>query len=540
MNFLNFFIFVPLVHSASHTFMTTYTETHGQGGISEISAVSTLDGREIDYYDSQVKKLIPKQDWMQVFASSESWKNFTNMRERVQETNKLNLRFLMEQFHHLHDVHTYKRIYGCDWDDRTGHSNWFDQHTYDGEDFISLDVENNRYHASVPQAFNTMNSWNENRHKLAYLRKYYKDECVGWVLYLQTRGPKETSFSRLMHVIYVLIAIVIILAVLNTGTKVLACKISEICMGFLTVSLIVCSAEHSFRTLYSEMNLPDFPEISSLTTLDGQHIDYYDSEIKKLIPRQDWMKEFISGDRFVEYTEIREHVQQTNKVNLTVLMEIFNQSHGVHTYQRMYGCGWDDQTGKSYGFDYHGYDGEDFVSLDLTKLLYITVVPEGLITIDKWNNDRVQLEFLWQFYQHKCVSWLKYFLKLREADLEIRAPQVSLLQKNPSSPVLCQATGFYPAAMTFSWLRNGQDVDEDVDLGELLPNEDGTFQQTSALRLLPDESEKNQYFCVVEHQTKTIRKILSQNEIKSNINNWYTRYLCVVDHKVKDHPEDSD
>ncbi len=44
------------------------------------------------------------------------------------------------------------------------------------------------------------------------------------------------------------------------------------------------------------------------------------------------MKEFTSGDRFKEYTEIRERVQQTNKINITVIMERFNHSHGELQY----------------------------------------------------------------------------------------------------------------------------------------------------------------------------------------------------------------
>ncbi len=92
---------------------------------------------------------------------------------------------------------------------------------------------------------------------------------------------------------------------------------------------------------------------------------------------------------------------------------------------------------------------------------------------------------------------------------------MSLLQKSSSSPVSCLATGFYPAGVTITWLRNEQDHDEDVDLGELLPNEDGTFQKTSTLRIQPDEWEKHQYVCLVEHQGKTIRKIPREDETKS-------------------------
>ncbi|XP_016360506.1 major histocompatibility complex class I-related gene protein-like [Sinocyclocheilus anshuiensis] len=281
----------------------------------------------------------------------------------------------------------------------------------------------------------------------------------------------------------------------------------------------VYSESHTFITTYTGINgqtIEGIPEFSAVTTLDGRQIDYYDSEIKKLIPRQDWMKEFESTDTWKEDTEIRQQVQQIYKNNIHVLIERFNQSHGVHTYQRMYGCDWDDQTGASEGFDQYGYDGEDYVALDVKELRYMTAVPQGFITMAKWNNDRHQLEFLRQYYGHDCVYWLKHFLPLRKVDLERRAPEVSLLQKDPSSPVECHATGFYPAAVTIIWLRNRQDQDEEVDLGELLPNEDGTFQKASTLSIRPEELKKNQFVCVVEHEGRAFQKILTDDEIKSN------------------------
>uniref|UniRef100_A0A8C1Y150 MHC class I-like antigen recognition-like domain-containing protein n=1 Tax=Cyprinus carpio TaxID=7962 RepID=A0A8C1Y150_CYPCA len=191
-----------------------------------------------------------------------------------------------------------------------------------------------------------------------------------------------------------------------------------ICL-FLVILLCDCHfiTSHAFITTYTEINgqtIARIPEISSVAALDGRQIDYYDSEIKMLIPRQDWMKEFISGDRFKEYTEIRERVQQTNKINITVLMQQFNQTHGVHTYQRMYGCEWDNETGASEGFDQHGYDGQDFILLDMKELRYFTPVQQGVITMYKWNNNRAQLELLRQYYQYECVNWLQHFLMLRK------------------------------------------------------------------------------------------------------------------------------
>ena len=60
---------------------------------------------------------------------------------------------------------------------------------------------------------------------------------------------------------------------------------------------------------------------------------------------------------------------------------------------------------------------------------------------------------------------------------------MSLLQKTPSSPVSCHATGFYPDRATLFWRKDGDDLHEDVDHGEILPNHDGTFQMSADLKL---------------------------------------------------------
>ncbi|XP_059400030.1 major histocompatibility complex class I-related gene protein-like [Carassius carassius] len=292
----------------------------------------------------------------------------------------------------------------------------------------------------------------------------------------------------------------------------------KIIIFFICIPL-VHSASHTLITTYTGVNrqtVAETPEFSAVTILDGQQIDYYDSEIKKLIPKRDWMKEFASTDQWKEDTEIRKSVQQIYKNNIHVLMQRFNQSHGIHTYQRMYGCDWDDETEVSRGFDQHGYDGEDFISLDLKEFRYISPVAQGISTVMKWSTDRERFELLKQYYEQDCVYWLKEFLSSSKVDLERRAPEVSLLHKDPFSPVVCHATSFYPSAVNITWLRNGEDHDEDVELGELLPNEDGTFQKTVSLRVTPDEWEKHQYVCEMEHETGTIRRNLTEDEIKSN------------------------
>ncbi|CAL8397867.1 unnamed protein product [Gadus morhua 'NCC'] len=79
-----------------------------------------------------------------------------------------------------------------------------------------------------------------------------------------------------------------------------------------------------------------------------------------------------------------------------------------------------------------------------------------------------------------------------------KRPRVSLLQRTPSSPVVCHATGFYPDRVVVFWRRDGQELHEQVDPGEVLPNHDGTFQVSVDLDLtaVPQE-DWGRYECVV-------------------------------------------
>nr|QHB49893.1 MHC class I antigen [Ctenopharyngodon idella] len=262
---------------------------------------------------------------------------------------------------------------------------------------------------------------------------------------------------------------------------------------------------HSLKYLYTAVSGDiNFPEFTAVGLVDDGQFMYFDSNIKKAVPKTEWIRQNVGADYWNRETQglIGEH--QAFKNNIQIAMERFNQSKGVHVFQQMYGCSWDEETGDVDGFDEFGYDGEDFITLDLKNLRYITTKQEALITQVKWNNDKAYLVGKKQYRTQICIEWLKKYLQYGDKTLKREvSPQVSLLQKTSSSPVTCHATGFYPSGVTITWIKNGQEHHEDVDLGELDPNEDGTFQKSSTLRVTPDEWKKNQYSCVVEHQGET-------------------------------------
>lgn len=62
-------------------------------------------------------------------------------------------------------------------------------------------------------------------------------------------------------------------------------------------------------------------------------------------------------------------------------------------------------------------------------------------------------------------------------------PSVSFLQKSSSSPITCHATGFYPHKAKLLWRKDGKELHEGVNRGEILPNNDGTLQISADLDL---------------------------------------------------------
>ncbi|KAK2887661.1 hypothetical protein Q8A67_015889 [Cirrhinus molitorella] len=271
---------------------------------------------------------------------------------------------------------------------------------------------------------------------------------------------------------------------------------------------------HSLRYFYTAVSGDiDFPEFTVVGLVDEGQFMYFDSNTKEAVPKTEWMKQNEGAGYWDRQTQGLIGTHQNFKNNIQVAKERFNQSTGVHTFQQMYGCEWDDQTGATNGLRQFGYDGEDFLSLDLKELRYISPVQQGFPTVQKWNNNRGLLEDNKNYYRTVCIEWLKKYLQYGKSSLEKTvSPQVSLLQRSSSSPVTCHATGFYPSGVTITWMRNGQEHHEDVEVGELLPNEDGTFQKTSTIRVTPDEWKNNKFSCVVEHQGKT----KTANEIITN------------------------
>uniref|UniRef100_A0A3B4ADL8 MHC class I-like antigen recognition-like domain-containing protein n=1 Tax=Periophthalmus magnuspinnatus TaxID=409849 RepID=A0A3B4ADL8_9GOBI len=142
----------------------------------------------------------------------------------------------------------------------------------------------------------------------------------------------------------------------------------------------------------------------------------------------------------------------------------------VHIWQRMSGCDWDDETDDITGYVQYAFDGQDFISLDLSTESWVAAKSEAFATKLRWERDG-ETQRQKHLISNICALSLKNFVRYGEKTL-----------KRTGEKRHTWGVTEHREARLF-WTKDGDELLEDVGPGEILPNEDGTFQTSVSLDL---------------------------------------------------------
>ncbi|XP_037375265.1 patr class I histocompatibility antigen, A-126 alpha chain-like [Talpa occidentalis] len=264
------------------------------------------------------------------------------------------------------------------------------------------------------------------------------------------------------------------------------------------------AGSHSLRIFSTAMSRPGLgePLFISVGYVDDTQFVRFDSDSpgQRMEPRAPWAEREGPGYWEEETRTSRGNVQ-TFRLNLNNLRRYYNQSAaGSHTIQRMSGCDVGSDGRLLRGYYQFAYDGADYLALN-GDLRSWTAADTAAHKSRSKLEAAGEADHLRNYLEGECVEWLLRHLEIGKETLQRSDPPKTHVTHHPTSEreviLRCWALGFYPADITLTWQRDGEDLTQDTELVETRPGGDGTFQKWAAV-VVPS-GEEQRYTCHVQH-----------------------------------------
>ncbi|XP_045694152.1 HLA class I histocompatibility antigen, alpha chain F-like isoform X2 [Phyllostomus hastatus] len=254
----------------------------------------------------------------------------------------------------------------------------------------------------------------------------------------------------------------------------------------------------SGKNRYIVVSYVDHTEI---LRFDSDHAANPKWEPRVLWLQQTWVEQEDPDFWKDQMVEIK-HNEQTSRENLKKLRAHYNQSEdGSHTLQEMTGCVVRSDGSFLRGYSQFAYNGVDYIYLNEDLRSWTTadtvdqITGRNLVQVPEADLTRL-------FLKVTCARRLQLLLEKGKEALQRADPPKTLLTHHPISDhevtLKCWALGFYPADITLTWQRDGEDLTQDMELVETRPAGDGTFQTWAVVAVPPGEEQR--YTCHVQHQ----------------------------------------
>ncbi|XP_032703221.1 DLA class I histocompatibility antigen, A9/A9 alpha chain-like isoform X4 [Lontra canadensis] len=265
------------------------------------------------------------------------------------------------------------------------------------------------------------------------------------------------------------------------------------------------AGSHSLRYFDTAVSRPGRgePRFISVGYVDDTQFVRFDSDSasRRMEPRAPWMEQ--EGPEYWDrQTRNLKDTAQSFRVNLNTLRGYYNQSEaGSHTIQSMYGCDVGPDGRLLRGYSQFAYDGADYLALNEDLRSWTVADTAAQISRRKWEAAG-EAEHEKDYLEVTCVEWLRRYLENgKETLLRVEPPSTQVTHHPISDRAVmlrCWALDFYPAEITLTWQRDGEDLTQDTELVETRPAGDGTFQKWAAV-VVPSGEEQT-YTCRVQHE----------------------------------------
>nr|ADE21888.1 MHC class I antigen [Macaca mulatta] len=265
------------------------------------------------------------------------------------------------------------------------------------------------------------------------------------------------------------------------------------------------AGSHSMRYFYTSVSRPGRgePRFIAVGYVDDTQFVRFDSDAEspRMEPRAPWVEQ-EGPEYWDQETQNMKTATQTDRADLGTLLRYYNQSRGgSHTIQTMYGCDLGPDGRLLRGYEQFAYDGRDYIALNEDLRSWTAADLAAQNTQRKWEAAGEAEQ--WRAYlEGECMEWLRRYLENGKETLQRADPPKTHVTHHPISDheatLRCWALGFYPAEITLTWQRDGEDQTQDTELVETRPGGDGTFQKWGAV-VVPS-GEEHRYTCHVQHE----------------------------------------
>uniref|UniRef100_A0A8C0D106 Major histocompatibility complex, class I, E n=1 Tax=Balaenoptera musculus TaxID=9771 RepID=A0A8C0D106_BALMU len=229
---------------------------------------------------------------------------------------------------------------------------------------------------------------------------------------------------------------------------------------------------HSLRNFYTGVSRPGRgePPFISVGYVDDTQFVRFDSDDPnpRMEPRAPWVEQ--EGPEYWDRnSRIYKHHAQTFRVNLNTLRGYYNQSEaGDLTPLWMYGCEVKQDGRLLRGYRHLASGGADYLALNEDLRSWTAVDTAAQITKLKWEGSG-EAERDRNYLEGTCVEWLSRHLETGKDSLQ-RTHVTCHPISDREVTLRCRALDVYPSEITLTWQRDGEDLTQDMELGETRPS----------------------------------------------------------------------